>query len=128
MKDENQIFLTRLADFFADDDGEGESLSPEEEERASSFVSMIKTKIATSADEQRTRWIREAEESRTNALRYLEKANIVQPERDVMLSRLNDSSLLAARGMERGLKDMSNEELFELYQSQLEAEMLDEMK
>lgn len=129
MKDEHQDFLTKFADFLYDEeDCEEDALSPEEEVRAQGFVAAIKARIAKDAESQRLNWVREAEASMASAMSQIERAKVAQPGRASMLSTLRDSPLLAARGMERGLDQMNDDELFALYESQKQAQILDEFE
>lgn len=121
--DENFKFLTDLANFI--EEGGEDELTSGERERGRQFVSGLKLKIKAIKEENRLAWTGNARASLAKAQKILEVDFAAGASRQEMLSALKGTTR-AARGLEKSLEQMEDEELIELYREHLQSQQLDD--
>lgn len=123
-KDENRKIIENLVDFLWDE-SEEEPLTEGEIERGKDFVANMEARFAEVKRAQKTSWVDEARAELTAVKRNLTDIDF-NAEPEEMREYLRTKKI-AARGLKRGLDELEEDELRELYREQLKAERLDDL-
>ena len=94
-------------------------------DRGKEFVAKMEAKFAEIKSKQKTNWVDKARAGLEAAERQIKDVDF-NAKREEMLEYLRTKKT-AARGMSRGLDDLDEDELRELYKEQLKAERLDDL-